>query len=173
MHPNVGRILGVAAIAVCLSAGARGGAIAPTGTIHLVDGGAGGLAGFDTWLVGQGLNQDTGRVFRIEKDGDGRPLLRVTGEGFGGLITKQAYRDYRLVMEFRWTGRTWGSRETKARDNGLLLHCTGSPGNRPLPAIGAECRLALVMWISNSPHFAARGGAHFKSSNPTGFKSFQ
>ncbi len=129
MHPNVGRILGVAAIAVCLAVGARGGAIAPTGTIHLVDGGAGGLAGFDTWLVGQGLNQDTGRVFRIEKGEDGRPLLRVTGEGFGGLITKQAYRDYRLVVEFRWTGRTWGSRETKARDNGLLLHCTGSPGN--------------------------------------------
>ncbi|MBU4460938.1 MAG: DUF1080 domain-containing protein, partial [Verrucomicrobia bacterium] len=110
-------------------ADARGDAVSPGETIRLVNDAPGCMGQFDTWLAGQGLNNDTGRVFRIEKDEAGRPVLHVTGEGFGGLITKQAFRDYRLVVEFKWTGRTWGTREKKARDNGLLLHCTGSPGN--------------------------------------------
>jgi hypothetical protein len=75
------------------------------------------------------LNNDPERLFRIEQDAAGRALLRVTGHGMGGLITKRRYRDYRIVVEFRWTGHTWGSREKNARDNGLLLHCNGRPGN--------------------------------------------
>lgn len=106
-----------------------GPAIKPGEIIHLVNGSPGCLAQFDTWIVGQGLNSDPEQVFRIEKDAAGRSQLRVTGHGFGGLITKDSYRDYRLVTEFRWTGHTWGNREKKARDNGLLLHCTGQPGN--------------------------------------------
>jgi hypothetical protein len=104
-------------------------AIAPKQVIHLVSDAPDCLAQFDTWIIGHGLNHDPDRVFRIEKDAEGRPLLRVTGHGYGGLITKRSYRDYRLVVEFRWTGQTSGERKTKARDNGLLLHCTGRPGN--------------------------------------------
>lgn len=104
-------------------------AIKPGEIIHLVNDSPGCLAQFDTWIVGQGLNSDPDRVFCIEKDAAGCPQLRVTGHGLGGLITRNSYRDYRLVTEFRWTGHTWGKREKKARDNGLLLHCTGQPGN--------------------------------------------
>jgi len=105
------------------------GAITPRQVIHLVNDSPDCLVQFDTWIVGHGLNNDPERVFRIEKDAEGRPLLRVTGHGYGGLITKRSYRDYRLVVEFRWTGHTSGKREKRARDNGLLLHCTGRPGN--------------------------------------------
>lgn len=129
MKSTYRRVVSLLAIGLGLTVGARGEPVVPRETIRLVSDAPDGLAQFDTWLVGQGLNSDTGRVFRMEKDEAGHPVLRVTGEGFGGLITKQAYRDYRLVAEFRWTGRTWGTREKKARDNGLLLHCTGSPGN--------------------------------------------
>lgn len=104
-------------------------AITPKQVIHLVNDSPDCLAQFDTWIAGLGLNNDPEKVFRMEKDAAGRPLLRVTGHGYGGLITKNSYRDYRLVMEFRWTGATSGKREKKARDNGLLLHCTGRPGN--------------------------------------------
>lgn len=104
-------------------------AITPKQVIHLVNDSPDCLAQFDTWIAGLGLNNDPEKVFRMEKDAASRPLLRVTGHGYGGLITKNSYCDYRLVMEFRWTGATSGKREKKARDNGLLLHCTGRPGN--------------------------------------------
>lgn len=54
--------------------------------------------------------------------------LHVSGRGYGYVATKQAYRDYHLVLEFKWGPKTWGKRETKARDNGLLLHSHGPHG---------------------------------------------
>jgi Domain of Unknown Function (DUF1080) len=70
---------------------------------------------FDTFLRGQGLNSDTARVFRVE-NGD----VHVTGHGFGYLITKQRYHDFRLHAEFKWGGPTFYEREGKARDSGIL-----------------------------------------------------
>ncbi len=54
--------------------------------------------------------------------------LHISGKGYGCLYTNAAYKDYRLVLEFKWTGQTWGRRETRARDSGLLLHCHGPTG---------------------------------------------
>src|SRR5690606_28979280 len=34
----------------------------------------------------------------------------------------------RLVMEFKWGEKTWGSRADRARDNGLLFHSEGEDG---------------------------------------------
>jgi putative membrane-bound dehydrogenase-like protein len=66
---------------------------------------------------------DPKRVFTVA---DG--TLRVSGEGFGGLITFDDYRDYHLVIEFKWGQKTWGNRVDKARDSGLLVHCWGPDG---------------------------------------------
>ena len=60
---------------------------------------------------------------------DGAPAIRISGQVWGGLLTKEAYRDYRLVAEFRWGGATWGDRKTRARDSGVLLHAQGRLGN--------------------------------------------
>lgn len=54
--------------------------------------------------------------------------LTITGHGYGYMITKSAYQDYRLLLEFKWTGRTWGKRAEKARDSGILVHCHGPAG---------------------------------------------
>ena len=54
--------------------------------------------------------------------------LTITGQGYGYMITKSAYENYRLVLEFKWTGRTWGKRADKARDSGILVHCHGPAG---------------------------------------------
>lgn len=54
--------------------------------------------------------------------------LLITGRGYGYMATKTAYRDYHLVVEFRWTGPTFGQRFSKARDSGILVHCHGPKG---------------------------------------------
>ena len=101
-------------------------AIRPDRTIHLFDGKS--LAPFYTWLVDD-HRQDPLRVFSVVEQVDGVPAIRVSGERWGGLITRDAYRDYRLVVEFRWGLLTWGDRRSRARDSGVLVHGQGAPGN--------------------------------------------
>jgi hypothetical protein len=52
-------------------------------------------------------------------------LLVVSGDGYGGISTKQAFANYRLVCEFKWGCKTWGARKERARDSGLLVHGNG------------------------------------------------
>jgi hypothetical protein len=39
------------------------------------------------------------------------------------------YRDYHLIVEFRWGERNYGQRKEKARDSGIFLHAVGPDGN--------------------------------------------
>jgi hypothetical protein len=81
------------------------------------------LSGLYGWL-GDTKREDPRKVYSVQ---DG--LLRLSGDGFGYLATEKSYRDYRLVVEFKW-GKTNGrGREKNARDSGIFLHGTGPDGN--------------------------------------------
>lgn len=83
------------------------------------------LNGWRPWLVDT-RTKDPRKVFTATNG-----LLRISGDGLGYLKTEEAYRDYVLVVEFKW-GRTnwsWGERIGRARDSGLFLHATGPDGN--------------------------------------------
>ena len=86
------------------------------------------LSGFYIY-ISDTMYDDPRKVFTVERDVDGAPAIRVSGDGFGGLITQDAFRDYRLVVEYRWGTKTWGQREKASRDSGILLHCTGPDGD--------------------------------------------
>jgi hypothetical protein len=75
-----------------------------------------------TWLKDT-KREDPRKVFRVE---DG--VLHISGDGLGGLVTNKRYRDYHLVLEFKWGERTWHDREDNARDSGLLIHSNGRDG---------------------------------------------
>lgn len=64
--------------------------------------------------------EDPRGVFTVQNG-----LIRISGEAWGGLTTEREYAYYRLVVEWKWGGRTWPPREQKARDSGILLHGTG------------------------------------------------
>jgi hypothetical protein len=101
-------------------------AVRPQRTIHLFEGRS--LEAFYTWLV-DSHREDPLRVFTVVDQVDGAPALRLSGERWGGLVTRESYRDYRLVAEFRWGLLTWGERRSAARDSGILIHCQGPDGN--------------------------------------------
>jgi hypothetical protein len=86
------------------------------------------LSGFDTWLVDQ-HERDPDRVFSVVDQIDGAPAIRISGERWGGIATRERYADYRLVVEFRWGLLTWGERRRAARDSGVLVHGEGPLGN--------------------------------------------
>lgn len=102
-------------------------AIAPTEVLALFNGKD--LSPFTVWLPATGGHADPDRVFSVVDNIDGAPAIRSSGQHFGGLISRQSFRDYRLVVEYRWGLITWKPRMDRARDNGILLHCQGEPGN--------------------------------------------
>ena len=100
--------------------------IRPTAAIALFNGRD--LSGFDTWLVDH-HQQDPDRVFSVVDQIDGAPAIRISGQRWGGIATRDRFTDYHLVVEFRWGALTWGERRKAARDSGVLVHGEGSLGN--------------------------------------------
>ncbi|HSI65014.1 MAG TPA: PVC-type heme-binding CxxCH protein, partial [Candidatus Saccharimonadia bacterium] len=72
----------------------------------------------------QTLHDPPEKIFTIDDKGQ----LKVSGNGFGYVRTNEDYQDYHLVIDFTFPGPTMGSREGKARDNGLLVHSHGPDG---------------------------------------------
>lgn len=91
-----------------------------TSTVRLFDGRS--LEGWTTWLK-ESHRTDPKGVFTV-RDG----MLRISGEEWGGIATVGAYRDYHLVVEWKWGGATWGERKNGARDSGILVHGVGEDG---------------------------------------------
>jgi len=50
-----------------------------------------------------------------------------------------SYRDYRLIVEFRWGLLTWGQRKNAARDSGVLVHGQGADGSTGRDFNGRGC----------------------------------
>ena len=80
------------------------------------------LSGLYTWLKDSEY-EDPRQVFTVE---DG--MLHISGDGLGGIITRDSYRDYHLVFEFKWGERTWHNRKDRTKDSGILIHCHGPDG---------------------------------------------
>ncbi len=80
------------------------------------------LSGWYTWLR-ENRYEDPKGVFSVV-DGN----LCISGEEYGGITTKQNYRNYHLIVEWKWGGKTWGAREKRARDGGILVHAVGPDG---------------------------------------------
>lgn len=94
--------------------------IVPTDVVKLHNGRD--LSQFYTWLQDTKYDDPRG-VFKVE---DG--MIHISGDGLGCLTTKDAYRDYHLVAEFRWGEKTWHGRVDKTRDSGILVHSFGADG---------------------------------------------
>jgi type 1 glutamine amidotransferase len=74
-----------------------------------------------------GLHNDPRAVFTVQLV-DGEPVLRISGEIFGSLMSKQAYADYHLRLHYRWGAIKWPPRADRPRNSGLLYHGTGPNG---------------------------------------------
>lgn len=59
---------------------------------------------------------------------DGRPAVRISGQGFGVMTTRGEFGNYHLRLQFKWGEKKWAPREQAVRDSGLLYHVHGEPG---------------------------------------------
>lgn len=94
---------------------------APTAVRELFNGKD--LSNWYTFLKGRGRNVDPKGVFSVSNG-----VIRVTGEEMGCLTTVEAFKDYRLTVEYRWIGTSYGNKRKCALDSGILFHSTGPDG---------------------------------------------
>jgi len=133
---NVRGVCIVAVLALCGAARAgdeKAKPIRPTqGVLKLFNGRD--MTGLYTWLKGDG-RKDPHKVFTVH---DG--LIHVSGEIPGYIATEKEYRDYHLVVEYKWGEKTYGSKTV--RNSGVLLHAVGPDGGFGPWMSCFECQLA-------------------------------
>ena len=128
---NVKKWLSVVVVALCGMAGVLSGCACLSGCTCLERGAAArelfngrDLTNWYTFIRGRGVNCDPKGVFTVTNG-----VIHVSGEEFGCLTTCEEFSDYRLVVEYRWTGApNLGSKKDKAPDSGILFHSTGPDG---------------------------------------------
>jgi len=76
------------------------------------------LEGWYSFLPSKGKNNDVDNVFAVENG-----LLHISGKEFGYICTDNAFKDFMMVVEFKWGEKKWPPRDadTVRRDNGILF----------------------------------------------------
>jgi hypothetical protein len=106
------------------------------------------LSGWDTWLgiphpsvqgldrprnaEGKyteplGLNVDPKHVFTVVST-DGAPAIRISGEIFGALTSRDEFDDFHVRLELKWGEKKWPPKAEVVRDSGLLYYAVGEQG---------------------------------------------
>jgi hypothetical protein len=74
-----------------------------------------------------GLNNDPLNVFStVEIDGEN--VLKISGQIYGAVSTKNEYENYHLRMMYKWGPGRYAPRADKPRDSGILYHCQDPQG---------------------------------------------
>src|SRR6266508_6735329 len=85
------------------------------------------LSGWDTYLgpplddagkklsdIPVGLNKDPKHVFTIVGD-NGKKVIRISGENWGGISTKKEYADFHLQLKFKSGSLTWAQKRARKK----------------------------------------------------------
>ncbi len=74
-----------------------------------------------------GYNKNEKNVFTVVEQ-QGEPVLRISGEIYGCVFTKQAYENYHLKLKVKWGTLMFGPRVGKLKDSGILYNSNGDAG---------------------------------------------
>lgn len=74
-----------------------------------------------------GYNKDSTQVFSVLNE-PGGPVLRVSGEIYGCLISRESYKNYHLKLQVKWGTKKYEPRQNMLRDAGILYHSVGDAG---------------------------------------------
>ncbi|TCD11274.1 DUF1080 domain-containing protein [Pedobacter frigidisoli] len=75
------------------------------------------LVGWSKYIDKRGLNNDPKHVISVKDS-----LIHVTGEEFGYIATNKSYKNFRLLIEFKWGEQKFSPRENDRRDAGICFY---------------------------------------------------
>ena len=95
------------------------------------------LKGWYTFLDTKGKNNDPEKVFTVNNK-----LLHITGQEFGYIATDKSYKDFHLVVEFKWGTKKYSPRaaDTTKRDNGICFFVPANAIDKVWPK-SIECQI--------------------------------
>ncbi|RNI29725.1 DUF1080 domain-containing protein [Rufibacter immobilis] len=74
-----------------------------------------------------GYNVKGQQVFTVLEE-KGEPILKVSGEVYGCVFTKQEYQNYHLKLKYKWGEKKFDPRKNLLKDSGVLYHSIGKAG---------------------------------------------
>lgn len=95
------------------------------------------LKGWYTFLNTKGKNNDPDKVFTVNNK-----MLHITGQEFGYMATEKSYKDFHLVVEFKWGAKKYPPRDadTTKRDNGICFFIPANGTDKVWPK-SIECQI--------------------------------
>jgi hypothetical protein len=95
------------------------------------------LDGWYSFLSSKGKNNDVDKVFAVEKG-----LLHISGKEFGYICNNKVYKNFMLVVEFKWGEKKYPPRDadTSKRDNGVLFYVPAAAKDTVWPR-SIECQI--------------------------------
>src|SRR5438270_9617824 len=75
------------------------------------------LDGWYIFLKGKGMNQDPDSTFTVSDN-----MIHVSGKDFGYISTKSSYKNFHLIVEFKWGEKKHPPRLNDKRDGGILYY---------------------------------------------------
>lgn len=74
-----------------------------------------------------GWDNDPYGVF-TEIEEAGEKMIRISGEVYGAIVSKEEYENYHLRLIFKWGTKKWFPRLEETMDSGILYHSVGPVG---------------------------------------------
>lgn len=74
-----------------------------------------------------GFNRPGYDVFTVIEENN-EPVLKISGEIYGCVITKEEYSNYHLSLKVKWGDKKWDPRKKLLKDSGILYHSIGPIG---------------------------------------------
>lgn len=74
-----------------------------------------------------GYDHNENNVFSTIND-NGQCILRISGEIYGCVFTREKYRNYHLKLKVKWGEKKWSPRLNEPMDSGILYHSQGDCG---------------------------------------------
>lgn len=74
-----------------------------------------------------GYNKNVNNVFSVIEE-NGEPVLKISGEIYGCIFTRQEFENYHLKLKVKWGDKKWEPRTDKLKDSGILYHSIGEAG---------------------------------------------
>lgn len=74
-----------------------------------------------------GIVPNNTQVFTMTEENN-EPVLKISGETYGCIYTKQEFENYHLKLQVKWGEQKHTPRVDKLKDSGILYHSQGKPG---------------------------------------------
>ena len=121
------------------------------------------LDGWYVYLRGLPAGQDTANIFTVHDN-----MLHISGKTFGYISTNNAYKNFHLVLEFKWGILKHPPRLNAKRDSGILYYFSSSSPDKIWPR-SIECQIQETdcgdFWLVDSTSLTVNGKLYPPTKN--------